>query len=174
MPPACGCYASTHPDTTFSTPDVPCAKRPPPSSPPPHVIPSEAARRFLFRVCSRKRVGLRSRGISLSLRDLSVPSSGAPHAVVACGAVISLGTPISRSALLPSVAGAQHGCALPRQQIAGLTRRQDVLLPRCVQFQRQDFGVGLEVRVGGEVGPLASEWRWRKSACPSATAAGLF
>src|SRR5260370_10966899 len=31
------------------------------------------------------------------------------------------------------------------------------LLPRGVQFEGKDFGVGLEIRVGGKDGPVASE-----------------
>src|SRR5260370_40756506 len=51
-----------------------------------------------------------------------------------------------RSAACPSLAG----CAAAKQ------RRDNRLLPGFVQFEGEDSGVGLEVGVGGEDGPVAS------------------
>src|SRR5260370_10763068 len=52
-----------------------------------------------------------------------------------------------RSAACPSLAG----CAPAKQ------RTDNRLLPGFVQFEGEDSGVGLEVGVGGEDGPVASD-----------------
>src|SRR5712692_861026 len=52
-----------------------------------------------------------------------------------------------RSAACPSLAG-----YVPAKQ-----RRDNRLLPRRVQFEGEDSGVGLEVGVGGEDRPVASD-----------------